>query len=136
MKIDWSFFGGMRFYWKTSIFGLVMPIYEYRCHSCGRLFQKLLMNKEEEKDLRCPVCLGSSFNRLISKVSYHASERDRMDSYRPGERHCDSFYTDSRNIGLHAKKRAQEMGVDLGSRFEEKLEKLRTHPGSVFDSSE
>jgi hypothetical protein len=94
------------------------------------------MNKEEEKDLRCPVCLGSSFSKLISRVSYHASEQDRMNSCQQGERHCDSFYTDSRNIGLHAKKRAQEMGVDLGSRFEEKLEKLRTNPGSVFDNSE
>jgi hypothetical protein len=48
----------------------------------------------------------------------------------------DSFYKDSRNVGLHAKKRAQQMGADLGTGFEEKLEKLRTNSGSVIKDSE
>ena len=44
--------------------------------------------------------------------------------------HAD-FYKDSRNIGLWAKKRAQDMGVDLGSSFEETVEKART--GKILD---
>ena len=41
------------------------------------------------------------------------------------------FYKDSRNIGLWAKKRAQDMGVDLGPSFEETVEKART--GKILD---
>ena len=72
--------------------------------------------------------------RLISRVAYHASEADRLAAYDPSAPQSDSFYKDTRNIGLQAKKRAQQMGVDLGSGFETKLDKLRRDPGSVFDS--
>ena len=113
-----------------------MPIYEYRCQGCRNIFQRLILHKEEEAGLCCPDCGGKHLRRLISRVVYHASETDRLASYDPGRRQDDSFYKDSRNIGLQAKKRAQQMGVDLGRGFDEKLEKLRTDPGSVIKDSE
>lgn len=94
------------------------------------------MKNEEEKGLVCPNCSGRKLKKLISRVAYHVSEQDRLDAYEPSAPKGDAFYRDSRNIGLHAKKRAQQMGVDLGSGFEEKLEKLRTDPGSVIKESE
>ena len=109
-----------------------MPIYEYRCHSCNKQFQSLIMKVEEEEALICPECGGSDLKKLISRVAYHASEQDRLGEFDPMAPKSDSFYKDSRNIGLSAKKRAEQMGVDLGSGFEEKLEKLRTDPGSVM----
>ena len=113
-----------------------MPIYEYECPACGGFFQKLLMNKEEEAGLCCPQCGGDAPKRIISRVAYHVSESHRLAAYDSQARQDDGFYRDSRNIGLHAKKRAQEMGVDLGEAFESKLEKLRTDPGSVIRDSE
>jgi len=74
--------------------------------------------------------------RLISRVAYHVSEQDRLSGFSPAHAKEDAFFKDSRNIGLAAKRRAQQMGVDLGSGFEEKLEKLRTDPGSVIRESE
>lgn len=65
-------------------------------------------------------------------MAYHLSERSRLEAYDPRAPKPDSFYRDSRNIGLDARKRAQRMGVDLGGGFEEKLERLRTDPGSVL----
>ena len=94
------------------------------------------MGKEDEKNLLCPNCDGRNLKRLISKIAYHVSESDRLAAFNPASRHSDSFYKDTRNIGLSAKKRAHEMGVDLGSSFETKLEKLRTDPGSVLRDSE
>jgi hypothetical protein len=64
------------------------------------------------------------------------SETDRLAGFDPNAQQGDAFYGDSRNIGLQAKKRAREMGVDLGAGFEEKLEKLRTDPGSILKDSE
>ena len=113
-----------------------MPIFEYECQSCQGQFQTLVMKAEEEKNLACPHCGGHNLNRLISRVTYQQSEKDRLTNYNSTSPQSDSFYTDSRNIGLHAKKRAQEMGVDLGSGFEAKLEKLRTDPGSVLKDSD
>ena len=113
-----------------------MPLYEYECNQCRKEFQRLLLKRGEEKDLTCPKCGGRNLKRLISRVAYHVSERDRLEAYDPKARQDDSFYKDSRNIGLQAKKRAQQMGVDLGRGFDEKLEKLRTDPGSVIKDSE
>jgi putative FmdB family regulatory protein len=113
-----------------------MPIYEYRCRTCHEEFQALIMKAGEQETLTCPACGGRDMSRLISRVAYHVSEGDRLASFDPNSRQSDSFYKDTRNIGLQAKKRAQQMGVDLGSTFESKVEKLRTNPGSVFDTTE
>ena len=113
-----------------------MPIYEYECRSCERQFQSLVMKKKDEQDLICPACGGSSLKKLISRVTYRASGRDRLENFDPNARKTESFYSDSRNIGLHAEKRARQMGVDLGDGFRERLDKLRTDPGSVLKDSE
>jgi putative FmdB family regulatory protein len=109
-----------------------MPIYEYECPRCKVQFQSLIMKNEERNHLTCPECGGKHLKRLISRVAYHISEQDRLNAFDPNAAKTDSFYRDSRNIGLQAKKRAQQMGVDLGKGFEDKLEKLRTDPGSVI----
>ncbi len=113
-----------------------MPIYEYQCGKCGGTLQALVMNRREEKGLKCPNCGASDLKRLISLVSYHVSEADRLANYDPKAQRSDSFFRDSRNIGLHAKWRAKQMGVDLGSTFEEKLDRIRTDPSSVIKDSE
>ena len=113
-----------------------MPIYEYECRDCGRQFQSLVMKKEDAEKLLCPACGSRNLRRLISRVAYHVSENDRLEAFNPSARQGESFYSDTRNIGLQAKKRARQMGVDLGSSFEEKVEKLRTDPGSIIRDSE
>lgn len=113
-----------------------MPIFEYLCQLCGKEFQYLVIRKEDEESLSCPGCKGKNFRKLVSRVAYHVSEQDRLAAYEPDAPKDDTFYKDTRNIGLQAKKRAHEMGVDLGSDFEAKLDRLRTDPGKVFDKSE
>lgn len=113
-----------------------MPIYEYECHECKTQFQSLIMKIQEMDCLTCPKCGGRDLKRLISRVAYHVSEQDRLNAFDPTAPKSNSFYRDSRNIGLQAKKRAKQMGVDLGKDFEDKLEKLRTDPGSVIKESD
>jgi len=113
-----------------------LPIYEYLCQLCGKEFQYLIAKREDEENLRCPGCKGRNLKKLVSRVAYHASEQDRLAAYDPNSPKRDAFYKDTRNIGLQAKKSAQQMGVDLGSDFEAKLDRLRTDPGKVFDDTE
>ena len=113
-----------------------MPLYEYQCQACGREFQYLVLKKEDEADVRCPGCKGGDLKILVSRVAYHVSEQDRLSAFEPNSPKDDAFYKDTRNIGLQAKKRAQQMGVDLGSGFETKLDRLRTDPGKVFDETD
>ena len=113
-----------------------MPLYEYQCQACGREFQHLVLKKEDEANVRCPGCKGANLKKLVSRVAYHVSEQNRLSTFEPNSSKDDAFYKDTRNIGLQAKKRAQQMGVDLGSGFETKLDKLRTDPGKVFDETD
>jgi putative FmdB family regulatory protein len=113
-----------------------LPIYEYSCRICGAEFQYLVIKREDEESLKCPECKGRDLKKLVSRAVFHVSEQDRLNTYNPNMPKDDAFYRDTRNIGLHAKKRAQQMGVDLGSGFEAKLDRLRTDPGRVFDEKE
>ncbi len=113
-----------------------MPIYEYECIACEKQYQSLIMRKEDEKGLNCPRCGSRKKRRLISRVAYHVSEQDRLDGFKASDAKDDAFFRDSRNIGLAAKKRARQLGVDLGQGFEEKLDRLRSDPGSVVKDSE
>ncbi len=110
-----------------------MPIYEYRCLDCSRVFGTLILSKADSEAVSCPSCKGKNLKRLISRTFFHRSEADRLSEYDPQSRQPDSFYKDTRNIGLHAKKRAKDMGIELGESFEAKLDRLRTDPGSVLD---
>ena len=113
-----------------------MPLYEYQCQACGREFQYLVLKKDDETDVRCPGCTGGDLIKLVSRVAYHVSEQDRLSAFEQNSSKDDAFYKDTRNIGLQAKKRAQQMGVDLGSGFKTKLDRLRTDTGKVFDETD
>jgi putative FmdB family regulatory protein len=105
-----------------------MPIYEYLCEACGRVRSFLLLVGDREEDLRCDRCGGAELRRIMSRFSVHKTEEQRLKEFDTKAPRDDSFYKDSRNIGLWAKKRAQELGVAdaLGSKFDEVVEKART----------
>ena len=47
-----------------------MPIYEYRCDSCGH--QKEFLQRLSDKTLtQCPECGKRSFNKLMSAAGFH-----------------------------------------------------------------
>ncbi len=108
-----------------------MPIYEYRCEACGRVTSQLVLKPTEETSPACRVCASLQTRRVMSRFSHHRSEASRLAAFDPGVSQGPDFYQDSRNVGLWAKKRAQDMGVDLGSQFEETVEKART--GKILD---
>jgi len=103
-----------------------MPLYEYACGSCGRKSTRLVRKPEEETGLRCRHCGADQLRRLLSRFAVHRPEADRLKDLDTSKQPDESFYLDDRNIGLRAKKRMQELGVDLGDSLNEKIEKART----------
>jgi putative FmdB family regulatory protein len=43
-----------------------MPIYEFSCLNCGKVFEKLVLKDEEIQELRCPYCNSKNIKKLIS----------------------------------------------------------------------
>jgi len=113
-----------------------MPIYEYKCTSCGEIQSVLVQGYKSPEGLTCSACGSSNLKRIISKVNYHLSGTERLASYDPKARQTESFLKDTRNIGLHAEHMLQKSGVKPTDEFKTKLEKLRTDPGSVIKNSD
>jgi len=108
-----------------------MPIYEYRCNQCNKEFSELLLSQREISKVRCRDCNSKDLTKLISSFSVHQTEGSRLANFDTSKPRGDDFYKDSRNIGLWAKKRTKELGVDLGSKMDEIVERGRT--GKILD---
>ena len=46
-----------------------MPIYEYRCEECGRVFEMLRRYSDADRDLKCPVCESEDIRRQVSSFA-------------------------------------------------------------------
>ena len=108
-----------------------MPIYEYQCKDCGAVTSAIVFKSEQEKGVCCAKCEGKNLSRMVSRFALHKTESQRLDEFDTKAAQDDSFYSDDRNVGLWAKKRARELGADLGSDFDETVERART--GKILD---
>ena len=43
-----------------------MPIYEFRCESCQKVFEHLALTSQEGQPLACPACGGAQLSRVLS----------------------------------------------------------------------
>jgi putative FmdB family regulatory protein len=43
-----------------------MPLYEYRCRTCGKGFELLRRMSEADRDVQCPDCRSEEIERLLS----------------------------------------------------------------------
>ena len=103
-----------------------MPLYEYACAACGSKTTRLVRKETDEPAFRCRKCGSDRLRRLLSGFAVHRTEADRLQDLDARKQPDDSYYRDDRNIGLRAKKRLQELGVNLGDSLDEKIEKART----------
>lgn len=46
-----------------------MPLYDYRCRSCGKTFELLRQMQDAERDLECPACHSEEVERLLSSFT-------------------------------------------------------------------
>jgi putative FmdB family regulatory protein len=111
-----------------------MPIYEYRCNRCHREFSHLCIDSRQRGGVRCKFCRGKDLARLLSSFSVHQTEESRLSQLDTSKRPGEGFYKDSRNVGLWAKKKMREFGVDLGPKMDEIVEKGRT--GKILEGYE
>jgi putative FmdB family regulatory protein len=92
-----------------------MPIYEYRCNTCGRTFAFLYGVARDSRDPACPACQGKDLARLISRVARVRSEdamlEDLADPTKIGD------VEDPRNLARWAKQMGSALGDEAGEDF-------------------
>ncbi|MEW6186088.1 MAG: zinc ribbon domain-containing protein [Thermodesulfobacteriota bacterium] len=109
-----------------------MPIYEYECQDCGVLNSLLLSKHRDPEGLCCPACKSKNMKRVLSRVNFHLPPGDRLSSYSPAAEKTESFYHDTRNIGLRAEQMLKQAGVDPPDSFKAKLDNLRSDPSRIL----
>lgn len=50
-----------------------MPIYEYKCHNCGHLFEELQSMNADPAKTKCPKCGALRSERILSAFSSSGS---------------------------------------------------------------
>ncbi len=111
-----------------------MPIYEYRCQSCGAKTSHLVLNLSRPSEPRCDACGSLELTRVFSTFAYHRSEGDRLAGVDTGRGTGDDYYKDSRNVGLWAKKRVRELGADADTvrQVDQVVDKTRDEANKLF----
>ena len=94
----------------------------------------MFLKTRDADRVRCKFCGGDDLTRLLSSFRVHQAEESRLADFDTSTPRGDDFYKDSRNVGLWTKKRMQQMGVDLGPKLDEIVEKGRT--GKILEDYE
>ncbi|MBP9021132.1 MAG: zinc ribbon domain-containing protein [Syntrophobacterales bacterium] len=66
-----------------------MPIYEFKCKNCGRVFEVLFRTRQEQLKVLCPDCRSEKAERVMS-VFGSKVEKD-MPSAPPCAATCSDF---------------------------------------------
>ncbi len=46
-----------------------MPLYEYRCKTCGHVFEKMMRWSEADRSPVCPNCQGQDTQKKMSHIA-------------------------------------------------------------------
>ena len=102
-----------------------MPIYEYKCDSCGALtsvFTKSISNLVEAV---CGDCDGTNMKRMISSFSMVKTTQSVHESSTYAASNSVDYYSDPRNIGRHVEEGFKRYGLDMPQGVRDSIESAR-----------
>ncbi|MCX7959820.1 MAG: zinc ribbon domain-containing protein [Deltaproteobacteria bacterium] len=67
-----------------------MPLYEYKCGNCKKIFEELIRNISDESGISCPVCGSKEIKRLMSAYSAFGSSSSVTDYSDDSSSNCPS----------------------------------------------
>jgi putative FmdB family regulatory protein len=91
-----------------------MPIYEYRCHDCGKISEFLVIKTDEPFIPQCKRCKSKKMTRVLSRVRVVRSEESRMESLADPSKWGGLDEKDPKSMAKWMKRMGKEMGEDTG----------------------
>ena len=101
-----------------------MPVYEYRCESCGRYHQQLVLVLSTYQVPPCPRCGKPTLRKLVSRFAVKRSEDSRLDDLADPSSFADVDENDPRSVARWARKMGDTLGEDLGPEFDEMVDRM------------
>lgn len=103
-----------------------MPIYEYRCLGCKRVFSFLVGVVADCGEPVCPKCGGKDLRKLISRVARIRSQEALLEDLAdPGQI---GDLEDPRAMARWAKKMGKTLGDETGGDLGEELDAMLENP--------
>jgi len=99
-----------------------MPIYEFRCRSCGSLTTVLTLSAGKTVRPRCCSCGGRVLEKMVSRVAVSLSEESRLERLADPSTLSGLDENDPRSIARWMKKMGRELGEDLGEDVDHMVE--------------
>lgn len=97
-----------------------MPIYEYRCLTCGKRTSIFVRSMSSDVSASCEHCGGAKLKRLISRFAVHRG----AGGFDDGGDMDDVDENDPRSVARWARKMRDEMGEDMGPEFDEMVGRM------------
>ncbi|MBW2163939.1 MAG: zinc ribbon domain-containing protein [Deltaproteobacteria bacterium] len=98
-----------------------MPIYEYRCEKCGKVFSHLVLNKDDFSS-HCKHCGSNSVTKLISRVNVRLSEETRLEKLADPSMMAGLDENNPKSMAKWMKKMGGLAGDDLGEDFDQMVD--------------
>jgi putative FmdB family regulatory protein len=99
-----------------------MPIYEYKCRSCGRLTSQFFKNADSEKAPACQHCGGKTARALSRFAVGRSASSARQDFSAPRSA---EEYSDPRQIGRWVEDKFDSYDMDLPDGAREMIDAAR-----------
>ena len=105
-----------------------MPIYEYRCLTCGGVSSLFIRSMNGPLDPVCSHCKSADVRRAVSSFAYHKSLKSVHSEYgRPPGPGAPSleYYKDPRNVGRYAEEAFRKHGVEMPPSVRDNIDAAR-----------
>ena len=103
-----------------------MPIYEFHCTNCNHKFEVYLSYQDYgQSSVVCPSCKDSEPQRIIKPIRVTKSSEERFDALADPATLAD-LDDDPRTLGKVMRQMSQELGEDMGSEFNEVVDRLES----------
>lgn len=106
-----------------------MPIYEFRCRSCGGKTTALVLVRARVDEVRCKRCGSEALERLWSRFATPKSEEARLESLADPAALGDIDENDPASMARWMKRMGKEMGEDMGDDFDQAIEEEMSRSG-------
>jgi len=101
-----------------------VPIYEFVCQNCHKRLGFLVRDISAPFAPKCSFCGNTNLSHAISSFAYHKStvwEESGEATIHPSE----AYYKDPRNIGRWVEKKFQDLGQELPSQIQKRIQEAR-----------
>jgi len=100
-----------------------MPIYEYGCPECRKIFS-FLIRGPKKKNFHCPRCGSSDLKRIYSPFAFARSEESRLEKLADPANLSALDENDPSSMARLMRKLARETGEELDDEMREVVERL------------